>query len=419
MVGAGVSGCACAATLAASGVRVTLVNSALDTVGQPGYGPVVIAGDGGWDSIADTLAALPSPLRGAWLHASVAAGLEAPFFFVDRRALGIETKRALERVPGLELRQGVVTDIRSEPADAPAVDGEGGGWPRVVVGTVFGETMEADAVVLAVGLSLGGRVRVGDDVLPGGRYGETSADGLCNALEALGVAFCENVVEVGSRFSKRSFEGWDVDGEIPTAMRELAGDCRRRVSWTLPLREILAEVHRGPGRLEGYGSASSPEGAPAWPSDYPPAPHWTDELRSRAAVLAEGTEGVAAPWVSPDGAATGEMHLSPEGTWGTHGQGDDGEAIDEIGGDVLGVKEGAMASRLSHSVTGLVITNVGPAGRLLLKTHPTPGIWVTGRAGGAVDYLGSLASGVRVARDVAVALEGVAVRGISSERRAT
>ena len=56
------------------------------------------------------------------------------------------------------------------------------------------------SVVLAVGLGLAGSISVGAGSLQGGRYGETPADGLRNALEALGVVFGEVGLEVGACF---------------------------------------------------------------------------------------------------------------------------------------------------------------------------------------------------------------------------
>ncbi len=187
VVGAGVSGCACAAVLACKGVRVTVLNSVLDAVGLPGYGPELVVGSGGWAEIGETMAALPAALRGAWLDAASVPDDGAPLLTVDRRAVSIETKRALERIPGLQFRQGLVTDLRVLPAESERSGDPGHG--RVAVETVFGEVIEADAVVLAVGLGLGGHVTVGADVLPGGRYGEIPADGLRKALEAMGVSF--------------------------------------------------------------------------------------------------------------------------------------------------------------------------------------------------------------------------------------
>ena len=112
VVGGGVSGSACAARLSAGGAEVLVVSSALDVVGLPGYGPEVVSGDSGWAGLAETFGSLPTPLRAAWLcNARVPASGDA-ILFIDRRAVSVETKRALESMPGIEFRQALITDIR-------------------------------------------------------------------------------------------------------------------------------------------------------------------------------------------------------------------------------------------------------------------------------------------------------------------
>ena len=114
VVGAGVSGCACAAALASAGLHVTLMNSAMDSVGLPAYGPDLIGSGEGWGGIEETMAALPLPLRGVWLEAAARPASGEAILNIDRRKVSVETKRALERIPGLEFRQGLVTDARRQ-----------------------------------------------------------------------------------------------------------------------------------------------------------------------------------------------------------------------------------------------------------------------------------------------------------------
>ena len=199
VVGAGVSGCACAATLAEAGARVMVVSSALDVVGLPGYGPAVAPTSGRWAEMEEVFTSLASPLNLAWLDSASVPEDGTPLFVIDRRVVSIETKRALERIPGLQFRQGLVASIRpSRPADA-LPRGE-----RVEVETVFGETLGARVVVLAVGMALGGVIRIGDQEMAGGRYGEVPADGLLSDLEAAGVSLEVREVRVGSRHGARS-----------------------------------------------------------------------------------------------------------------------------------------------------------------------------------------------------------------------
>ena len=73
----------------------------------------------------------------------------------------------------LRLRQGLVTAIREVATD---------GGVEVEVETVFGETLRADACVLAVGLALGGVVQTGTHQTLGGRYAEVPANELHECL---------------------------------------------------------------------------------------------------------------------------------------------------------------------------------------------------------------------------------------------
>jgi NADPH-dependent 2,4-dienoyl-CoA reductase/sulfur reductase-like enzyme len=71
VVGAGVSGCACGATIAEGGFAVTIVNSALDTVGLLGFGPDLCGAGECVDRVLSALDELPSALKGVWLDSCV------------------------------------------------------------------------------------------------------------------------------------------------------------------------------------------------------------------------------------------------------------------------------------------------------------------------------------------------------------
>ena len=386
VVGGGISGCACAAGLAARGIPVTVISSALDSIGQPAYGPEVTGDKGTWEEIREVLGALPGVLRGVWLAASVAPADGAGFFAVDRRMLSVETKRALEGMPGLRFRQGLVTRI------ALSGEGEGGGPRRVVVETAFGEAIEGDAVVIAVGVALGGHVVAGKDVLPGGRYGETPSDGLRGALEQMGAEFAEVRLRVGPRFLRDAVgldgrEGRDQAGQQAWQQR---GDKRGRdalvglrVSEGVALETVLGWEPNGAasGGAAPWGRRSTER--PSWPAEFPPAPNWTDELRLSVMGLGRGDGVRDVPALLPDGLATGEV-------W-----------VENAGAD-----SGAHyppASRLEHMVVGRRVVNLAAGGKLASGTTGEVPVWVTGRASGAETYLESLGAGMRVAADVAKA----------------
>jgi len=222
VIGAGVSGCACAAVLAAAGVPVIVFNSSLDAVCHPAYGPLVVVESGGWAQVTATLGMVPRPLREAWLSCSEGVEKEAGFFCIDARRLSVEAKRALEQMPGLQFRQGLIADLRVQRRVSGSragqtwgagFPGHGGEW-EVLVETAFGEVVSAAAVVVAVGLNLGGRIELGESVLPGARYGETPGEGVLAALERLGVGLEETVLEVGPRVPGiMSFAPWRIGGD--------------------------------------------------------------------------------------------------------------------------------------------------------------------------------------------------------------
>lgn len=385
MIGAGVSGCACAAALVERGVRVQLLNSALDRVGHPGYGPELVSARGR-AGVVEALAALPRAVRDVWVEAGVissAGGDEV--VAVDRRRISVELKRVLESLPGLEFRQGLVNDVRLTGGVGEAVGhGREQGATRVTVETVFGEVFEAEAVVVAVGLGLGGVVVAGEDVMPGGRYGETRAEGLVGALERLGARLREEGIEVGPRFLLKGF-GSGGTQEVLERLASGGGACATgQVQRAVPLSDLFREDE---GAFEGSGG---------WPRAYPPAPHWTKELQP-AELYVGATSGTEWEWlVLPDGCALGEVYVSPDPRRPLEG-GSCGAAGDSA----------VVASRLGQEVRALVVTDLGDAGRLRAKGAGEVPIWVTGRAGGSRDYLGSLQAGTLTGVAVAEALAGV------------
>jgi hypothetical protein len=390
VVGGGVSGCACAARLAAGGVQVTVVSSALDVVGLPGYGPEVWAGPGGLAEIMETLDHLPDGLRWAWLNASGFPESGEPVLLMDRRAVSIESKRALEAMTGLGFRQGLVTEVRlrdrgcaaagtTNATDAVALARAGSSsesGPVVEVETAFGEIFLADAVVLCPGLALRGQVEVGDEVLPGGRYGEVPANELLSALEALGVAFVETTVEVAPRYASGA----------PVVTAAL-GNSHLGVEngSTLVMRRLVPASVMVPG----------PSGEDhLWPDEFPPAPHWTEGLRPNIAVLSTSPDhGVV---VAPDGAATAEYYVE----------------LQDVAGMPKSSPSGALSgtqdlsegiTRLGHRVRALVAVGIDTRGR---APEGLEWLRIAGRSAGAESYLESLKSGVRVADSLLQSLRG-------------
>jgi hypothetical protein len=419
VVGAGVSGCACAAALAGAGLHVTLINSAMDRVGLPAYGPDLIGENGDWSRLQEALERVPSPLRDVWLDAGSRPGGGAAILNVDRRRISVETKRALEDVPGLQFRQGFVTDLRlgntgsADPSTGAQVE------------TIFGEVFHADAVVIAAGMSLGASTAVGAAVAEGGRYGEPASVGLRGALGALGAVFRKTSLTVGPRVTVRDAEaaGWipQRSGSFERNRCDGVGRALRREDSLGLTVERLFPVTEG-------------DGAVCWPAEYPPAPHRDRDLRVDWALLGPaaveaalpdgvptanvaarsgahpvaGAESEAWPRVqlSPDGSATAELYVAPEGAIARLlGPGQDDSPSRGVAGDAATPVE----SRMSAVVSADVVAELNEGGRMWYQGRLSS-VWVVGRAAGAPDYAASLLSGVVAAQDVARSL-GLGVRG--------
>jgi hypothetical protein len=391
VIGAGVSGCACAAALASAGVHVTLINSAMDRVGLPAYGPDLVGSDGCWRRLEEAMLAVPPPLKAVWLEAAMRPAVGGAVMNIDRRRVSVETKRLLELVPGLQFRQGFVVDLRVVP---PTGEGDP---VRVQAETIFGEVFEADVAVVAAGLSLGGRTSVGGDIVEGGRYGEPASDELLGALEALGAEFREAVLHVGSRFAAGDL------GILKEAALKQAALHRAAPKGAAPQEETFAAARNGGSAVAETDLLAVTEDAEewAWPADYPPPPHREPALRLKRMLVAlpmaedgGGSQtGGYLPVISPDGAATFEIYRAPCGHVA-------GAVVHGLDNAVV-----AVETRMPLTVTARVITNVGPTGRLA-GPAARGRIWAVGRSAGSVDYLDSLASGVRGALDVASALGG-------------
>jgi hypothetical protein len=184
--------------------------------------------------------------------------------------------------------------------------------------------------------------------------------------------------------------------------------------------EGLEEARRVVARALSPESGEGEEGLIGrWPEFYPPAAHWTEELPHSRIVVAVGDSGSPVALLTPDGRTTAEVHVSPavRGALDLMSAGSH-ESVGPLQGPCEGSLEGcqgrlggregprkgghgAPASRLEYTVRASVVEGLGPDGRLLLEEAPRPPIWVTGRAAGEADYLGSLRSGAQVGSAVA------------------
>jgi hypothetical protein len=311
------------------------------------------------------------------------------------------------------------------------------------VETVFGEVLTARTVVLAVGLALGASTTMGGQEMPGGRYGETPATGLKAALDAAGVSFERIEEAVGDRYGGNSrlvtdaFATADSPHSDPQHSdpqhAELhpdaqhcepgPGDHRWVTSGLIPIRRLLEQQgNAAPPSVQGepqglpaalpatWAALGSAESAGSWPSIYPPAPYWTEELHPARVLFGAGSETASAGGDDVDPPTRAPRHGSPEQQADARGP---ARAVDSaLRDEVMLVPDGietrefyrtprlerdwpaggtGPASRLDYRVHAFVMSELDDGGRV-----PQFGdrVWAIGRTAGAEEYLESLRTGV-------------------------
>ncbi len=190
VVGGGHAGCEAALTAARLGVSTALFTLNLDriawqpcnpAVGGPAKSQLVHEVDalgGVIGRLADATA-----LQKRLLNASRGPAVWALRAQTDKRQYARQMLQLLQHTPHLALREAMVTglELEGDPHD-PA-----GPTARVIgVRTYFGSVYAAGAVILTTGTFLGGRIWVGNRSMAAGRAGEQPAEGLTEALQALG-----------------------------------------------------------------------------------------------------------------------------------------------------------------------------------------------------------------------------------------
>ena len=181
VVGGGHAGCEAAAAAARMGARTALVSFRRDMIGAMSCNPAigglgkghlvreVDAFDGILARAADAAA-----VHYRMLNGSKGAAVQGPRIQADRKLFKAAIHDLLEAQSGLEIIEG--------EAQALALDGDG-----VLTGLVLGtgETLAAQAIVLATGTFLNGKMFCGEALTTGGRVGEAAAVSLGTQLRGL------------------------------------------------------------------------------------------------------------------------------------------------------------------------------------------------------------------------------------------
>jgi tRNA uridine 5-carboxymethylaminomethyl modification enzyme len=215
VVGGGHAGCEAAITAARLGLSTALFSLNLDriawqpcnpAVGGPAKSQLVHEVDalgGVIGRLADATA-----LQKRVLNASRGPAVWALRAQTDKRPYARQMLQLLQHTPKLALREAMVTGLvvegkprgggdSWEPSQGPAARVTG-------IRTYFGSSYGAGAVILTAGTFLGGRIWVGNQSMSAGRAGEQAAEGLTEALEALGFQMGRLKTGTPARVDRRS-----------------------------------------------------------------------------------------------------------------------------------------------------------------------------------------------------------------------
>ncbi|HZC04126.1 MAG TPA: tRNA uridine-5-carboxymethylaminomethyl(34) synthesis enzyme MnmG [Ktedonobacterales bacterium] len=205
VVGAGHAGCEAALAAARMGQRTLLLTMNLDSValmpcnpsvGGPAKGHLVREIDALGGEMGRNTDRTFIQMR--LLNTGKGPAVQALRAQCDKQAYRLSMKYALESQPGLDLRQGAVTDlISTRDAD---------GRPRVTGVVTSTARYSAAAVILTTGTFINGRLVVGSRTQPGGRTGEGPALGISDALIRLGLTVRRFKTGTPPRIDARSID---------------------------------------------------------------------------------------------------------------------------------------------------------------------------------------------------------------------
>src|SRR2546428_1242487 len=183
VVGAGHAGSEASVMAARLGAKTLLLTSNLDTIGVMSCNPAIGGIAKGTlvreiDALGGIMgrAADRATIQFRMLNRSKGPAVWAPRAQCDRTLYRRAVRSLLEGFPGIELTQGMVTELLT---DGPRVSG---------VMTADGRSLHARAVVLTPGTFLRGRIPLGTDTqIPAGRAGDQPAVAIAQHIESLGL----------------------------------------------------------------------------------------------------------------------------------------------------------------------------------------------------------------------------------------
>jgi tRNA uridine 5-carboxymethylaminomethyl modification enzyme len=181
VIGAGHAGCEAAAATSAMGLRTCLITINLETIAQMSCNPAIGGLAKGHlvreiDALGGLMGLLADEtgIQFRLLNRSRGGAVQAPRAQCDKAGYRLAMKRRLERVPGLSLYQGIVSEIVVRSGRACGVR------------TLDGAAISSRAVIVATGTFLNGLIHIGLHSYPAGRANEPPSHELGEDLRKLG-----------------------------------------------------------------------------------------------------------------------------------------------------------------------------------------------------------------------------------------
>jgi len=182
VVGAGHAGCEAALAASRMGAKTLLLTMNLDRVAHMSCNPAV--GGLGKGHLVKEIDALDgriarvtdeTGIQFRTLNMKKGPAVRATRVQADKARYCLAMKSALERQPGLRLRQAAVERLLWDKGRVTGVE------------TAWGERIEGRSVVLTTGTFLNGLIHIGNECGPGGRMGDAASSGLSACLSEIGL----------------------------------------------------------------------------------------------------------------------------------------------------------------------------------------------------------------------------------------
>jgi tRNA uridine 5-carboxymethylaminomethyl modification enzyme len=213
VIGGGHAGVEAAAVAARMGANVGLVSFACDTIGAMSCNPAIGGlGKGHLVREVDAFdgliarAADEAAIHYRMLNASKGAAVQGPRIQADRALFRASIHRQIAATPNLTVIEGEAAALRFAP-----------GSDRRIAGLVLadGSSLTAQALILATGTFLGGKLFRGEERLTGGRIGEDSALKLAEQIRGAGLPMARLKTGTPPRLDGRTID-WAMLEEQPS-----------------------------------------------------------------------------------------------------------------------------------------------------------------------------------------------------------